>query len=194
MEADNTGDNALEEGITGEGEEEDEIIKMDSDEEEEAKIPRIIKYPKRPTSKEVEQHNITHLPFRDWCPYCIQGGAPNRNHNKIKEQDYSIPHITCDYCFMGDKEDSETLVIQVSRDTESKSIFAHAVPRKGLSHEHGAEQMCKDIEYLGYKSIVLKTDNEPAMRTLQDEIQSRRRDNTILENSPVGESHRNGVS
>ena len=64
----------------------------------------------------------------------------------------------------------------------------------GLAHEPGAAQMCKDIEYLGHKDIVLKTDSEPAMRTLQEEIKNRRRDKTILENSPVGESQSNGVA
>ena len=121
---------------------------MESGIEEEARIPKVMKDPRQPTIKEVEQHNLTHIPFRDWCPSCIQGGAPNRSHTKQKDQEYSIPHITCDYCFMGDKDDEETLVIQVTRDIESKSVFAHAVPRQGLSHDHGADQVCKDIEYL----------------------------------------------
>ena len=70
--------------------------------------------------------------------------------------------------------------------------IAHTVPRKGLSHEHGVDQMCKDIEHLGHKDIVLKADNEPAMRTFQEEIKTRRRDNIISETSPVGESQSNG--
>ena len=110
---------------------------MDEDEESEARIPRMLKDPKKPSSKEVEQHNLTHIPFRDWCPFCVQGGAPNKNHSRQGDNEYGLPHIACDYCFMGDKEEEETLVIQVARDIESKSIFAHAVPRKGLSHEHG---------------------------------------------------------
>ena len=41
---------------------------------------------------------------------------------------------------------------------------------------------------------MIKADNEPAMITLQEEIRSRRTDNTILENSPVGESQSNGIA
>ena len=166
---------------------------MESEGEEEARVPKGLTDPKKPTIKEVSDHNLTHLPFRNWCPYCIKGGAPNRSHVKQGDEQHQVPQIDCDYCFMGDGEEEETLVIQVARDIDSKSIFAHAVPRKGLSHEHGADQLCRDIEYLGYRDIILKTDNEPAMRTLQEEIKGRRRERTILENSPVGESQSNGV-
>ena len=100
----------------------------------------------------------------------------------------------CDYCFLGAKDDGATLIVQVTRDVTSKCTFAHAVPRKGVSHLFGAEQVCTDIECLGYKDVVIKTDNEPAMITLQEEIRSRRTDKTILENSPVGESQSNGIA
>ena len=108
------------------------MIEMESDpeEEEEARRPKGLSEPRKPSLKEIEEHNLTHLPFRNWCPYCVQGGAPNRNHVKLGEVIREIPHISCDYCFMGDREDDETLIIQVAKDDESKSVFVHAVPRK----------------------------------------------------------------
>ena len=113
------------------------------------------------------------------------------------DQVHEIPHIACDYCFLGDDggkegEEKETLIVQVAVDLNTKCIFAHAVPRKGIAHVHGAEEICKDIDALGYKDVVFKTDNEPAMHTLQEEVKSRRVDRTILENTPVGESQSNG--
>ena len=39
-----------------------------------------------PCHSEVEQHNITHLPFRDWCPYCVQGKAASYPHRKRKDK------------------------------------------------------------------------------------------------------------
>ena len=35
--------------------------------------PRRLPGPKMPSREEVEQHYLTHLPFRNWCQYCIQG-------------------------------------------------------------------------------------------------------------------------
>ena len=56
------------------------------------------------------------------------------------------------------------MIVQVTKDAISKCVFSHAVPRKGISHEYGAEQICKDIEALGYKDIVINT-HAPAMIT-----------------------------
>ena len=136
---------------------------MGSEAEQEGRKPNVIKEPKRPSQKEIDEHNVNHIPFRSWCKCCVMGAAPNISHKKPGDNAYTIPHVSCDYCFMGDKADEETLVIQVAKYMESKSVFAHAAPRKGLSHEHGAQHMCSDLEYLGYTDIVLKTDNEPAM-------------------------------
>ena len=138
----------------------------DEDDDSEARRANTMRDPIKPTQKEVDAHNVTHMPFRNWCPHCVTGSAPNRRHEQGKQEGYQIPPLMCDYCFLGDKSDGETLVVQVTKDATSKCVFSHAVPRKGMSHEHGVEHLCKDIEALGYKEVVINTDNEPAMRTL----------------------------
>jgi hypothetical protein len=94
----------------------------------------------------------------------------------------------------GLRGDEEKMIIQVSRDEESRALLAHAVPRKGFAHVHGAEQLIRDIEELGCKKVILKADNEPATHALQEEVKKQRQDETLLENSPVGESQSNGVA
>ena len=29
--------------------------------------------PKMPTRTEIEEHNLTHLPYRSWCRHCVRG-------------------------------------------------------------------------------------------------------------------------
>ena len=99
-----------------------------------------------------------------------------------------------DYGFFGSTEEEEKVILQVTRDEESRALFVHAVPRKGMTHEHGAKEFCNDITKIGYKKVVIKGDNEPAIHSLQEEIRSRRDDETIIENSPVGQSQSNGVA
>lgn len=180
------------EGVT----EETEIVMGEEgeNESEEALEPQIPPNPILPTAQEVEQHNVTHLPFRNWCPHCVSGKARNRPHKKQKDKVHQVPNIVVDYCFLGGEGDEESLVVQVTRDEASSYLFAHAVPRKGLTRIRGAVELVKDIDRLGYKTIVLKTDNEPAMKTLQEEVKSRMTERTILENSPAGESQSNGVA
>ena len=47
----------------------------------------------------------------------------------------------------------------------------------------GASEMVKDIGKLGYDEIILKPDNEPALRSAQAEVKKMREHSTILENT-----------
>ena len=73
-------------------------------------------------------------------------------------------------------------------------IFAHVVPKKGITHERGAVEMIRDITKLGYHEVILKCDGEPALKSVQEEVKKQRAEKTILENSPVGDSRTNGAA
>ena len=151
--------------------------------------------PGAPTQAEIEAHNITHLPYRAWCPACVAGKSRDRLHRKAEsDENKGVPQDVFDYCFLGGAGDEETVAIQVAKDRKTRMIFAHMIPRKGLVSLHGAEKMIKDIAKLGYREVVLKSDNEPALRSVQEEVKRRREDPTILENSPVGDSKSNGAA
>jgi hypothetical protein len=185
-EADETGKS---EHIVEEGSEEEE-----DDCHDEGIHLKFLRCPKLPSQKEVDEHNVTHWPYRNWCPICIKARARNVPHNKQTDREHQVPHIHIDYGFFGNDDDEEKVILQVARDEESRALFVHAVPRKGMTHEHGAREICKDITKIGYKKIVIKGDNEPAIHSLQEEIRSKREDDTVIENSPVGQSQSNGVA
>ena len=124
----------------------------------------------------------------------MEGKAREKHHQKIEFQvDKEVPEIVFDYCFLG-SEGEDTVAIQVTRDRRTRMIFAHVVPKKGFSHEHGATELIKDIAKLGYNEIILKCDGEPALKTIQEEVRRQRSEKTILENSPVGDSRANGAA
>ena len=135
-------------------------IELEMDEEEyEARPAKKMRDPGAPTEEEIQAHNITHMPFRAWCPACVAGKAKGRPHRQGEEEEKKgVPQIVFDYGFMGSDGDEETMAIQVAKDRRSRMIFAHVVPRKGMSHIHGATELIKDIEKLGYKQIILKSD------------------------------------
>ena len=179
--------------VGGEGVEE-EFREIELDVEEEAREPQVLRDPGAPTEAEVEKHNVTHLPFRSWCPACVEGKARDKHHKKREYQhNKEIPEIVFDYGFMG-AEGEETIAIQVAKDRRTRMIFAHVVPKKGITHEHGAAEMTKDIAKLGYNEVILKCDGEPALKNVQDEVKKQRAQKTILENSPVGDSQANGAA
>ena len=36
--------------------------------------------PKLPTQKEVDEHYLTHLPYRNWCPICVKSKGKEMDH------------------------------------------------------------------------------------------------------------------
>ena len=101
-------------------------------ESEEARVPKVFRDPGAPTESEIEQHNVTHLPFRAWCPSCVEVKARDRPHRRQDVEDKSLAEVVFDYGFLGAQGEEETVSIQVARDTRTKMLFAHVVPRKGL--------------------------------------------------------------
>eukprot|EP00969_Alexandrium_andersonii_P317832 14039905-Alexandrium_andersonii.AAC.1 len=51
-------------------------------EEQEVQRPRMMRKPQEPTRKEWEEHQLTHMPFRDWCPFCVRGKANADRHQE----------------------------------------------------------------------------------------------------------------
>ena len=56
----------------------------------------------KPTQREREEHEATHVPFRDWCAHCMMGRGRSHHHvAKQKSEDQSRrPVIAMDYFFM----------------------------------------------------------------------------------------------
>ena len=72
--------------------------------------------PRAPTAAEVAAHNITHLPYRAWCPHCVAARRPNTQHRSpVSKSGRVDPLIVADYCFVKDNDDDEIVTILVAR-------------------------------------------------------------------------------
>ena len=67
------------------------------EEVEEGRI-RSLPCPRNPTKKEIEEHEISHTPFRAWCRFCGMGRGEADPHRRHADEEKLI---SCDYCFMG---------------------------------------------------------------------------------------------
>ena len=45
---------------------------------------KIESMPARPRQEEVDTHNCTHIPFRSWCPVCIEAKGKENPHRRTK--------------------------------------------------------------------------------------------------------------
>ena len=72
--------------------------------------------PKMPSKTEIEEHNLTHLPFRNWCRHCVRGRGKEMPHRKAGEQG-DMPELHVDMCFLGEESDPyNTITILVARE------------------------------------------------------------------------------
>ena len=79
-------------------EDEDEAVEHEEADyrEEEGQEPKMKTLPYRPSEEEVMKHNLTHIPFRSWCPFCVKGRGTGLQHRRTKEED-RIPILGFDY-------------------------------------------------------------------------------------------------
>ena len=107
------------------------------EDEEEGAVPKKIANPRAPTKYEVEQHNLTHIPFRNWCPSCVRGKSTN-NHHATKHEDpknkiEAIPTIGMDYWYMGEEDrKAQANPLLIVFDEEDEAVAAGAVGKKGV--------------------------------------------------------------
>ena len=156
--------------------------------EEEALLPAVVRDPGASTEKEIAEYSATHLPRRSWCPTRVQGRARDRPHRRVHRSEHALPELHFDHAFLGTRDEAETQAIQVMRDTKTGMMFAHHVRMRTARGK--SSRMWKSS---GYDKIILRSDGEAALKSIQAEVARIRERETVLENSPVGDSKASGV-
>ena len=174
----------------------DALGKNEKESSEEAAVVKAVKKEHEPTEKEVEEHMITHLPYRSWCTHCVKGKAKGHPHRRTKEEGKidEVPVVSMDYMFMGDQQSREEetgMPILVMKDRKSKTIRARVVPAKGRQ-EYAIKRCSLDLKGLGHRKIILKSDGEPAIKALKDAVKGEGGIDIVPEESPGYDSKGNG--
>ena len=92
----------------------------------EAQEPKTLNVPFQPTEKMIREHEISHLPYRNWCVACVRGrGRSDPHRTRTAERDEPLfPVISVDYI----ADQHQPILVLVDR--ASKSHWAHIVPQK----------------------------------------------------------------
>ncbi len=151
--------------------------------------------PFMPSAAEVENHRITHMPYRSWCRECVEGRALGERRQPRSAHESRIPVIGMDYFFMTSKglmtrdelpeypqtaegdaailtarTKGEIVKCLIVRDRHTKCAFAHVVPVKGLDEDgHVVQLVVADVRWLGHTKLIIKADNEKAIQRLSRE-------------------------
>ena len=115
---------------------------------------------RQPSERERRLHEITHLPFRRWCPFCIAGKARADYKHPVEAEEIQRrehPVIQLDIMF-GPGGNSVLLLI----DTWTRYVCT--APMKNKSAKTVADAISEFLGVLGYfRKIEIVSDNEPVV-------------------------------
>ena len=91
----------------------------------------------KPSEKEVEMHNLTHLPFQPWCEHCVATRAKEDPHKQAvstatSSDDSSKPWLSFDLCYTSASNCTDPpAVALVMTDNWSKAFLSVPVKKRG---------------------------------------------------------------
>ena len=173
-------------------------IEEEEDEEvsEEARTAVKMPDPRKPSQREIDEHELTHLPFRSWCEHCVKGKGKEAAHYR-DETELTVPEVHVDFAFPGDGK-GETLVMLVAKERLTRMLLAMVMPRKSEG-EFARKRIGAFFKEIGCEEghVIVKSDQEPTTKKLLEDLVAQRGrvpgTRTITEYSPVGSSASNGV-
>ena len=103
--------------------------------------------PQRGSNQERDEHERTHLPFRDRCDICVKARGRRVAHRRENEQERGqVPRVSMDYFYMSSKDEQDgksPLVLMVDEETGDK--YARMVEKKRLGSDGEMEWLVRDM-------------------------------------------------
>ena len=151
--------------------------------------------PKAPSKEVQARHNLTHLPYASWCPWCIMGRRANAPHYRSDGSDRTLPLLVVDYAFIRDKDDEVLSTLLVGKLYPSRKVLACVVESKGVVDMYGVQRVSAFIRESGLVdfNFVVKSDQESSIVAMLEQAirRSGRHGSVVPEASAVGESASN---
>ena len=123
-------------------------FEQDSAGADEAQLAKLGNVLVLPSEAEVEQHDLTHLPFRSWCRHCVRAKSKESAHPESSPG--AVSKFATDHMFMG--EDGTPITILAGHDGLTKAFFANVVPCKGTSHGYAERTLLHNVVSTGRSS------------------------------------------
>ena len=73
-------------------------ISIEEENGDDVEIPKMAKDPGQPTTRQVGEHKIVHVPYRSWCKWCVLGRGRGIQHRGTTQSLISL--IGLDYFYI----------------------------------------------------------------------------------------------
>ena len=163
--------------------------------EEEARAPKVLRSPTSPTAEEIEEHEaIGHAIHRTWCGHCIRArGLHEQRKATPSRDDRGLPTVSLDYFYFGGEgrgTEGELPNLQV-KDESTGMLWASTIPAKGAD-AFTTNFVLSCLDEMGYRRIILKSDNEVSIKALKDSIKAAAKTELSLEEGKTGDKPSTG--
>ena len=107
-------------------------------------------------------HNVTHVPFRDWCPICVASRGRSSPHigvvvNKTAD---TLPKFQTDYMIIRTVAESKTQPCITFVETRSGVVISIMCARKG-GYEDLTKEILRHFEVHGFfNPVIIQCDND----------------------------------
>ena len=116
-----------------------------------------------PTPQQIAEHSLTHLPYRNWCPICVQGKGRQDNY---KKQQSRQPVIQVDFAYIKSQQDPKTIPVLTAVDVTAQLCVAVMVPDKPSMMDYMVNNLQAFIFECGRTQGILQSDNEDTLNAL----------------------------
>ena len=140
-------------------------VRLKSEAEREARAQHS---PKAPSPEEIQPHNLTHEPYKDWCEICVKHRARQDAHVKGSHEQAGHSVISYDFCFctqMPGEDDKQTVLLLHDRDIK----LVHALQKGGRQLQYLVTEFVRFIMHTQHKEVAIRSDLEPSNLALQME-------------------------
>ena len=147
-----------------------------------------------PTDAARMAHIATHVPFRDWCLFCVVScgrSSPDRRVVVNKTAD-TLPKFQTDYMFIRTVAESKTQRYITFVETRSGVVISFMCSRKG-----GYEDLTKEIlrhfeAYDFLNPVIIQCDKEMSVIDVCRRVAHERNARTVLRSAPKTNDQSNG--
>ena len=96
-------------------------LEPDDEEQQQGTKAKVAHAPKQPTQQEILEHNVTHLPCRNWCSICVEARGRQNNHPK---QHRNLPIVQLGFGYIKGFDDTNIHANLTETDIQSGMIMA----------------------------------------------------------------------
>ena len=179
------------------GDDEDERRIMDEDDVDPDRVPPLHTRHalRKPNQRQVDEHNVTHLPFAPWCEICIQTRAADHPHrrNRGGADVESMPKVYFDYGFFRSRIGAPLIPFLVGVCGRTGMKFSGVVRDRQARLQSTIAMVQKGLQDLGvFGEVTLRADGESTLLDILRAVAEQRRTRTIVERGPRDDGKANG--